>query len=281
MKKIIFSLLFLSLYNLIFCQSDTTSIYTDLEVQTTYNVNFQTKKKGLRTLYYVNGEKVKKSKYEQYSDANWNLIRCIPCIVKVHDMDFVLRKEYVGHTDCMVGFYREYYPNGNLKIDGYFKENPTGNWNNIYERGFCSRKDGEWSYFKKNGDLNYTEVWKDGKFIEQIPKQNKVEIHDFAILLNGNPADSMQLTTDDIQNIVLLPLFKNDNTDVDIKVEIEISEIGYKVAKKKISIDKFSEINIESMLSSIEMPESQKLNLTFQFYIDDKYSFRKWLKINE
>ena len=84
----------------------------------------------------------------------------------------VLLSEGVYCTDCGVGFFKEFYPDGNVKLSGKYKENPTGNWKNYN----CQVEHGQWVYFKENGDTLYSEYWNNGEFIKQVPEQSKMEI---------------------------------------------------------------------------------------------------------
>src|SRR5688572_14497451 len=79
--------------------------------------------------------------------------RCRPCILETYDKNNKLIRKAVQYTDCIAGFYKEYYPNGQIKVNGQTKENASGNWKNAYERGMCMNKTGEWTYYSEDGVL--------------------------------------------------------------------------------------------------------------------------------
>ena len=55
---------------------------------------------------------------------------------------------YSDNSFAANGFYREYYPNGKLFIDGQFQK---------------GRQEGEWKYYYDNGQLNRKLTYKNGK----------------------------------------------------------------------------------------------------------------------
>jgi antitoxin component YwqK of YwqJK toxin-antitoxin module len=58
------------------------------------------------------------------------------------------------------------YPNGKIKVKGQYKVPPKDILGkNMYDSGYC-RQTGEWKYYKENGDLEKTEVYKDGELIK-------------------------------------------------------------------------------------------------------------------
>jgi hypothetical protein len=126
--------------------------------------------------------------------------------------DNLIRKS-VSCTDCGVGWFKTYYKNGNLELTGEYKENPTGNWDDIWDRGYCSVPDGKWTYFKENGDTLYSEFWDNGVFVKQVPEQTKVEIWDIEIQLNGKDADTLSIPIVNIGDLIIKPKYKNSTTN--------------------------------------------------------------------
>ncbi len=75
-----------------------------------------------------------------------------PCIVKNYYRNGQQRMEfyYIDEWLTVEGEYKEWYENGKLKSTGFYKDN---------------EKDGIWKYYKKNGDLEKTEIYDNGKLI--------------------------------------------------------------------------------------------------------------------
>ena len=151
-------------------QSDS-SVYKKLETRKFYDVSCEKETRNGKSTYTVNDKKVSKSTYNKYSSTWENMETCCPCILKSYDEHDVLLSEAVSCTDCGVGVFKNYYPNGKVSLTGSYKENPTGDWDNIFYRGYCNVPVGAWTYFDTNGDTLYTEFWQDGEFIKQVPEQ--------------------------------------------------------------------------------------------------------------
>jgi antitoxin component YwqK of YwqJK toxin-antitoxin module len=92
---------------------------------------------------------------------------CTPCILERFNESGILLNKAVSYTDCIVGQYIEYFENGKIKIIGHFKENDTGLWDNISDRGFCSVKHGIWNYYNENGLITKTEFYNEDLLIEK------------------------------------------------------------------------------------------------------------------
>src|SRR5687767_13996363 len=146
MKKfiVLFSVLFL-LSNA-FGQRDSSSVYKNLKTKKFYRVNTSSQTTDSHTTYTVNGNEVCREYYQKYHSTWDNMANCCPCILQSYDENDVLLTEAVSCTDCLVGWYKEYYPSGQLKVIGHYKENPTGRWRNIWDRGECNVMMGEWIY---------------------------------------------------------------------------------------------------------------------------------------
>lgn len=146
-----------------FAQVDSNSFsYQNLDTLITYDVELRTETGPGYARYYVNGEQVRKIVYDSYSKFWDNIGKCTPCYLKTYDTEDNLISESVQFTDCPVGDYREYYTNGTLKVNGQYKMNSTGNWKNIFDRGYC-RKVGKWIYYASNGSILKIEEYVDGK----------------------------------------------------------------------------------------------------------------------
>lgn len=165
-------ILFLLLSSNLRGQVDST-IYKDLKIIKSYLVSLEKTGAPPFTKYKVNGKSVSQATYDKYDRSFENMKKCKPCINKSYTTNEKLIIESVSYGDCGVGWYKEYFLNGNLKVSGQFKENDTNNWEDLYARGYCNRMDGKWIFYNKNGSPKYVELWEDGNLIKQIPDQKK------------------------------------------------------------------------------------------------------------
>lgn len=226
------------------------SVYKDLEVKKFYAVSIDAGRNSEgKYEYRINGKEVSKNLYEKFQNTWKNIDNCRPCILQTYDEKDILLTEAVSYTDALVGSYKEFYPNGNLKIIGQFKENSTGNWENLCDRGLCNVEDGQWIYFDQNGDTLYSEYWVDGLFLYQEPEQDSTEIWKMEVLFNGMPVKNQSLTVDQINQITFVPKFKNSSTDgIRIIVRFDISTNGYKTINKFFSIENFKDLDVLELL---------------------------------
>ena len=171
-KPIGLSCVFLLFFQLaMFSQSQPKTTAAELERVETYLEGSAMELSKSRGRYFVNRKEVTEAEYNWYRAAFDN--DCCPCIYEYFDERYQLQaeavvcKECVECRECQVGWYKEYYLSGKLKISGQYKENPTDNWENLLERGYCSVRHGEWLYYNKRGKLKFTEVWEDGNLIEE------------------------------------------------------------------------------------------------------------------
>ena len=168
MKNITLFLAFFTLVYPVFGQADDA--YQNLAVKKYYAVSLFAITGTGKDTYEVNDRVVDKATYDKYHAEVDNLGNCCPCILRAYDENDVLLSEYVACTDCKVGDYRDFYPDGSTKSTGHYKENHTGNWKNIWRRGYCNIKDGEFVYFNEKGEVLYSEFWKNGKQVTQASK---------------------------------------------------------------------------------------------------------------
>lgn len=114
-----------------------------------------------------------------------NYAKCTPCILENFDREGKLQSKSVRYNDCFVGFYNEYYPSGKLKVTGQYRENDTGNWDNLYDRNYCLAQTGEWIFYTEKGLVSGKEYWQDGVFLKEVPEQALNEAWKFDFELNG------------------------------------------------------------------------------------------------
>lgn len=155
-------------------KDSAASIYKDLDTIVRYNVNLASGPAkdcshfdgNYPVKYFVNCKEVSQAEYLKYKRANDSIKECKPCYMRTLDTNGVLLRTAVQYGDCVVGSWTEYYPDGKIKVSGHYKENDTGNWNNLWKRGYCSRKEGEWIYYDEHGNITKKEKYKDDKLIE-------------------------------------------------------------------------------------------------------------------
>jgi antitoxin component YwqK of YwqJK toxin-antitoxin module len=154
--------------------TDTTrSVYKNLPTLKTYAVSSSSLSSADTSWFKINDKSVDETTYRKFTQFQGVYDNCRPCILLGYDInDRLLYKSIIYGGECQVGYRIEYYPNGKVKVIGHYKENDTGNWDELSERGYCV-KDGVWTYFNNNGIATHSEIWKDGKFVEKVPVKKK------------------------------------------------------------------------------------------------------------
>ncbi|MBX3256636.1 MAG: hypothetical protein KF862_21045 [Chitinophagaceae bacterium] len=139
----------------------------DLKLDTleTYNVTLEAHYGGEAAHYFVNGEEVEKRIYDRYRIPWQNFTKCKPCVLKTYDVNNVLVSISTQYQDCGVGKYTAFYPDGSVKVKGQYRQNNTGNWNNLYTKGYCSVMEGDWFYYSALGHLLKIDTYEDGKLV--------------------------------------------------------------------------------------------------------------------
>jgi antitoxin component YwqK of YwqJK toxin-antitoxin module len=265
----------------LFSQSAFPTVYKQLETKMFYSVGLSLMTKNGVTTYKINGSIVDKPTYDKYESTWKNMETCCPCILRSYDENDILLSEQVSCTDCGVGWLREYYPNGNLRVKGQYKENPTGDWNNIWEREYCNIETGQWDYFNENGGKIYSEFWKEGEFIKQVPEQSSVEIWDVSLILNGIKIDTQAIKIDQVKNISILPGYKNRNTSQNLSFKFEVSAVGYKIVSKQFTPETFKNIDVAAMLDESGIPENEKATFLLSVYKDQKQVKSFYIRIKK
>lgn len=255
-----------TLFGQVYGQTDTTSVYKSLATRKFYSVNLHSRTGSGKDLYEVNGKRVSKGKHDKYKSTWENMENCCPCILESFDEKDNLIKKSVSCTDCGVGWFKTYYNNGKVKLSGSYRENPTGDWNNIWDRGYCSVPHGKWTYFEKNGDILYSEYWENGVFIRQVPEQSEVEIWDVEIQFNGQDAETLAIPIDQVGNLTIVPKYKNSNVSNDLNLTFEVSAIGHKPNKKKFTTESFNTIDLGSMLEEVGIPTEKETSFVLTIY---------------
>lgn len=272
---IIFTIAFGKAYG----QFDSTTIYKNLETKKFYSVSLSSQITKSKSIYKVNGKKVSKSTYNKYKSTWINMKTCCPCILKSYDENDVLISEAVSCTDCKVGWFKSYWANGNLKLTAYYKENPTGNWNDIWKRGYCSVRNGKWTYYDVNGNTLYSEFWENGVFVKQEPEQNEVEIWKVEIKLFGQDASTLSIPIDKVGDLAIEPKYKNSKTASKVIIKFEVSAIGFGINEKEFTLESFKEIDVKAMLLEVGIPNDKTATFILSVYSDEKLVKRFFLNL--
>lgn len=262
-------------------QIDSSSVYNDLEVVKFYSVSTSSSTQGGKARYKVNDKGVNKSTYDKYHNAFMDMMDCCPCILKTYDEKEVLLSESISCGDCKVGYYKEFYPNGKLKIHGEYKENPTGNWNDILKRGYCYMLDGKWLYYNIHGHINYIEIWEDGNFIEQRPKGKEVEIWKVDLSLNGVEVDTQKVALKDFHKLKFTPQYKNLNESDDLVLKLNVSAVGFKIIRKEVEKDEFEKVEIQELIKKVGTSEVEKISVQIGVYYKGKIIQTFFIKLSE
>ncbi len=141
-------------------------LYKNLDTLRTYDVFLEERTTPFGIAYMCNGAEVTKSRYMEMKRF-WNAAdACQPCLLYTYNNKDQLKYVAYQYENCLCGEYKEYYPEGQLKVEGQFRENLTGNWENLKQRNLCSVRNGTWTYYLENGNVEKIEVYVDGKLKE-------------------------------------------------------------------------------------------------------------------
>lgn len=243
-------LILLTITQYIFSQGDTTSFYKNLETKKFYSVDLESSSMNSeKIIYKVNDKEVNESNYLKYKSTWENMTNCKPCILQYYDENNVLLREAVAYTDAQVGYFKEYYPNGQIRLNGFYKENTTENWDDLCRRNLCNVPVSTWTYYNEKGEILYTEQWDNGTFIQQRPEQNKLEIWKVEMTLNDELITNQTLTSTQVNELVITPKFKNSYREgINLTIDFKASTIGRKNIQLATTLEELKTIDIENKL---------------------------------
>ncbi len=220
-------------------------------------------------------------KLNSKSDAFKVIVSCRPCILLKYDSADRLIQKSIQYTDCPVGYFIKYFPNGKVKLVGHYKEIKTTNWDNIFDKGYC-RPDGAWTYFNENGKELYSEYWKDGNFVKQVPEQIKPEIWSFGLIVNGTKTDRETFTFQEVKSLRIVPKFKNKMTSgINISIRISASAIGHSNVEKQFTLDNFSQSDISKFIEESAFKPTESVSVTIMCYDNNVNTFNKFIKVEK
>lgn len=226
--------------------------------------------KNLKTLKYIQGD---------YDNNEKVMEECTPCILKTYDGNGNLLTKGIEYEDCPCGFWIEYFPNGKVKLTGHYKENESNDWSNALEEGLCKR-DGTFTHFNEKGEKLYSEYWKDGQFIKQVPKQTKTELWNVELTLDSVKVDKQVLTPKQVSEIKITPQFKNSSTaGTNISIKFVIRAIGHTDVEQTFTIDNFNTIDVQAMLTKAGIKSSEMLSYTLEIYNNGEIFINYYLTI--
>jgi antitoxin component YwqK of YwqJK toxin-antitoxin module len=249
-------------------QNDDKTVYGNLETKRFYDVNMGKSGSGSKITYTVNDGKVDKETYDKYHDTWQNFETCCPCILQTYDINDVLQTEAVSCTDCLVGFYFEFHENGVTKIKGHCKENPTGNWSDIFKRGYCSVKDGIWEYFNEQGEIFSIETWKDGDFVEQKPKGDKPEIWRIDLTANNEKIKDNQLEMSSLKSFEIIPQYKNEHRSKRLQATISASTSTNKNKRLEMPMATVNADKLKHLVAGLGAKTGDRLSMEITIYDD-------------
>ncbi len=285
MKRTSIALFTTLICNMTFAQVDLTktdttkSVYTGLEIRKFYRVGYSSSSTDGKTTYKLNDKEVSKSTYDKYHDTWKNMETCKPCILVTYDINDKLLYKGIQYTDCPVGFWIEYFPNGKVKLIGYYKENTSGNWDSAWDRGFC-RPDGTFTYFNDKGEELYSEYWKDGQFLKQVPEQAKTELWNVALTLDSMKVDKQVLTPKQVSEIKIIPQFKNSSTvGTNITIKFQVGAVGHTDVEQIFTIDNFNTIDVQGMFKKAGIKSSETASCALMIYNNGVNVFNYWLTV--
>jgi hypothetical protein len=199
------------------------------------------------------------------NEAN-DISHCRPCYLFTYEEGILIR-ESEQFTDCAIGLWKEYYPNGQVREFGQYKRNLSGIWTKVYP-DYCSVKQGEWLYFSQAGDTLYREYWANDSFIRQVPEQDRTEIWKVAIMLDGRELSiNDSITAEQIRRVEIKPLFKNRSTaGVNLTYEFRVSASMKIVSTVVGKSDEMGKVDLFELLQKSEIRKEEEFATALTIY---------------
>jgi len=226
-------------------RNDTGTDYENLKTKKFYSLGIFFQYDSGESKYKVSDKEAnKKTIYRKYEKTWGNMETHYPCILKSFDEDNSLLREAVSCTYCGVGSFKEFFSNGQVKPSGRYNENPTGSWDDIWNRNYSSTPDGQRIYYDEKGIILCSEFWKEGSFIKQIPEHTTTKNGEIDLTLNGDNVGQKMLLTDQLKDLIVTPKFENTSTySVNLTAEFQVSALGWKSLKQIFTLDSFKLFN--------------------------------------
>ncbi|MDX2361342.1 MAG: hypothetical protein QNK23_11080 [Crocinitomicaceae bacterium] len=259
----------LLLHTLSFAQGEGETVYTNLDTVEFYAVSTHHTNVSGSDIYEVDGKRVSKKTYNKYA-ASWDdMGDCCPCYLLRMDIKGRILKEGVACTDAWIGVYLEHDIEGDLLVSGQYKEVADVTHENLGNR--YNKKHGNWCYFDTNGDTLYYEVWKNGRFIEQIPELRKMEIWDVNITYRGKSIEGQKIPIGNVGQIEFTPEFKNSNEVTEFTITFTASAIGFVQNKRTMTLEEFKSIDVKAMMKEKGFSKRNKPYFHITILADGNY----------
>lgn len=285
MKALIFMLTAILYCSLLCAQTDTTitdttrSVYKALPVIRYYPANRATPPSDDKETISINSVLVRKSAYTTMQPLN-AITACKPCILLSYNKEGRLLSKSINYTDAIVGYYIEYHPNGKAKLIGHYKENPTGDWNDLWNRGYA-RKDGVFTYFDERGIKLYSEYWKNDEFVKQVPEQSKAEIWTVDVTLHNEklPSPTITITPLQLKEIKITPRYKNKSTAGNLFIKVDVFAPWQHMVSDTFTLDNFKDIDIQKMVNKARVKEEDHLLCDIYIFNNGNLLYFRELKL--
>ncbi len=247
--------LLLSLYKVSsFAQIAPDSAYLNLPRIKVYVGNFDIQPLGDEILYKIDKAKVSKYEFDKLTSTWQTMDTCCPCIVTFYDKNEIPFREQVLCHGYEVGFVKDFYANGKLKMTGQYMENHSGNWDHLIETGRCCINEGVWVYYNQNGDTIYTEVWEKGAFIGQFPEQPNTEILATWLTLDHKNYYNENIRFEDVNRLTVEMSFKNSHRDsLLVSINFVIISSDGKHYNYPYTLEEFKKIDLQQLLSDLNI----------------------------
>ncbi len=231
-------------------QSEISTTYKDLEIMQSHQFFIEQRVEDNETTYALDGKKTSARKYKKYKREFDNLDNCRPCIIQYLDSNDNITTEGIFYGDAIVGWIKEYYPNGKLKLQRQYTENTSGNWDAFFANGNLPKENGTWKYYDENGAFHHNEYWENGEFIKQDPEQTTFEIWCIETKLNNTDISDETISIQDLKNIIIVPRYKNSFRDNQaIIAEFQFNPVGHKTIHFTLPIDNVHLFNFDSLFN--------------------------------
>ena len=146
-----------------FTQNTNAILKKKLDTLRTYDVFLEEKLTPFGKAYMCNGNEVTKQKYLEFKRFWGASAACTPCLLYTYNDKNELKYVAYQYEECLCGSYKEYYTDGTLKVEGQFKQNTTGSWENLKSKNVCNVRDGIWIYYTETAVEEKRETYIDGK----------------------------------------------------------------------------------------------------------------------
>ena len=149
-----------------YSQTDSVfSIYKNLEVRKFYGVSLKVDTLSGNLIYKAENKIIDKATFEKYKSTRKNIENCKPCIIETFDANEKLIYRAAKYEDCPVGTWITFYPSGKIKEIGHYRENDTGNWEDLWNSAYCI-KHGSWTLYDEKGKVIKAEKYSFGNLVE-------------------------------------------------------------------------------------------------------------------